>query len=289
MRSKLFVPGVRAELFPKALASHADAISFDLEDSVIETLKVKARTNVADFLCSFKEITQHKTIIVRTNSLSTEHFEADVMAVAQPSLTMVNLPKVESANDILMAVDVLDKAEAANKLTKEIGIIANIESPKGLLCASEIATAHPRVAGLQLGLNDLFEALSFDRSDTNNLHATMFAVRMAAGNAGIFAYDGAYTDLHDEKGFCAEAEMAHRLGYWGKSCIHPCQIEPANAIFSYSDSEIAFARRILAAAQSAEAEGIGVFTLDGKMIDLPFIRRAESILAASEGLHGKSI
>jgi len=151
-----------------------------------------------------------------------------------------------------------------------------------LRAAAEIARAHPRVAGLQLGLGDLFEPLGFDRRDTASVHAAMFAVRMAAGEAGIFACDGAFADIANEAGFRAEAEMARRLGFVGKSCIHPRQVAWANEIFRASDTEIALARRVVEAARQASSQGRAAFVVDGRMIDLPYLKRAEAIVAAAD-------
>lgn len=284
MRSKLFIPATRTELFSKALNSQADAISLDLEDSVLESRKAEARDNLAGFLCSPEVRASDKVIIVRVNEVNMAHCESDIRAITQPALGMINLPKVESARDIHSAVEILEKAEKANGMSRTVRILANIESPKGLLSASEIAASHPRVAGLQLGLNDLFESLSIDRQDNQNIHAAMFYMRMAAGSAGIFAYDGAFADIKDEKAFRAEAEMAHGLGYMGKSCIHPDQVPQANEIFSHSDVDIAFAQRIIEESRHAQTEGMGAFTLDGRMIDLPIIRHAAAVLAASGSL-----
>lgn len=286
MRSKLFVPGSRPEFFAKALASQADAISIDLEDSVVESRKAEARANVRFFLNSSEVRTSTKLIIVRVNALNTAHFEADVAAVAHPSLMMVNLPKVGSAADIHAAAAVFGRAEATNGVERPLAILANIETPMALRCATEIARAHSRVAGLQLGLGDLFEPFGIARTETRNVHAAMFAMRMAAAEAGVFAYDGAYANLQDSEGYRAEATMARRLGYLGKSCIHPSQIALANEVFRPSDEDIAFSIRVLDAVQQAQSQSqrIGAFTVDGKMIDIPFIRRAEAIVAAARGL-----
>lgn len=284
MRSKLFVPGSRPELFSKALSSAADAISIDLEDSVVESRKDEARVNVRDFLRSAEVQATPKLIIVRVNAIGTPHFEADVAAIAQTSLAMLNLPKPESAADIHHAAAVLERAEAANSLGRQVKILANIETPKALRCAAEIASAHARVAGLQLGFGDLFEPLGVERRDTQNVHAAMFAMRIAAGEAGVFAYDGAFANVQDTEGYRAEAVMARRLGYMGKSCVHPSQIALANEVFRPSEEDIAFARRVLDAVQHAQAQRVGAFTVEGKMIDLPFIRRAEAIVAVARKL-----
>jgi citrate lyase subunit beta/citryl-CoA lyase len=218
---------------------------------------------------------------VRVNALDTPHFEADVMAIVQPGLALLNLPKPERSDDVHAAVAVLERAEAANGVTTRIGVLANIETPKGLRFAAEIADAHPRVAGLQLGYVDLFGAMGIDRRDAGSVHATLFAVRTAAGSAGVFAYDGAFADVNDADGFRAEAQMARALGYWGKSCIHPNQVALANDVFRPRAEEIAYAERVIEASREAEARGVGAFVLDGRMIEVPVVRRAEAIVALS--------
>ena len=146
MRSKLFVPGSRPEYFDKALSSQADAISIDLEDSVVESRKGEARATVREFLRSAGVRSTNKVIIVRVNAIGTAHFDADVAAIVQPGLAILNLPKPESAADIQVAVAALGRAETANGLDRRIGILANIETPKAFRCAREIASADARVA-----------------------------------------------------------------------------------------------------------------------------------------------
>ena len=282
MRSKLFVPGSRPELFAKALAGQADAISIDLEDAVPAERKEEARANVAAFLRSPEALASKKLIIVRVNALDSPYFEDDVRAVAQGALALLNLPKAESAQDVAACAAALARAEAANGVARPIRILANIESPRGLRLAHEIAAADPRVAGLQLGFADLFEAHGVARREPANVHAAMFRLRMAAAEAGVFAYDGAFPDIRDGGGYLAEAAMARRLGFWGKSCIHPSQVALANQAFGADQEELAHARRVVEAARAARAHGLAAFTVDGKMVDLPFVRRAEAVLAATE-------
>lgn len=276
MRSKLFVPGSRPELFPKALASAADALSFDLEDAVPENNKAEARRLVAEALSSPAFAATTKILIVRVNGLATPHFEADLAAVAGPRLDLLNLPKVESADDVRTAAQALARLERERKLARPIGILANIESPRGLRLAAEIAAADPRVTGLQIGFADLFEPLGIDRADAVAIHQVKLAVRLAAGEAGLWTCDAAYAAIKDLDGFRAEATAAKRLGYIGKSCIHPSQIALANEIFLPTAEEIAFAQRVVAAAAQTKA---GAFTVDGRMIDAPFIRRAQAVVA----------
>jgi len=284
MRSKLFVPASRPELFAKALASDADAISFDLEDAVQETRKVEARRAVQTFLQETPLRPRGKVIIVRVNGLRTPHFEADMAAVARPEVDMINLPKPECAEDVRAAGAVLARYETERGIERPIGILPNIESPRGLRLAAEIASAHPRVIGLQLGLGDLFEPFGIDRTDALAIYAMQLAVRVAAAEAGVWACDTAYAAVKDPDGFTREAEAARRLGYIGKSCIHPSQIALANAVFRPSDAEIAAALLVVEAARCAESHGVGAFLVDGRMVDSPFIRRAEAILGAARRL-----
>lgn len=295
MRSKLFVPGTRPDLFAKALTGEADAISVDLEDSVVGTRKDEAREYVSALLRSSElssrskltgskltgsKLTGSKLMIVRCNAVGTSLFDADVQAVAQPALDILNLPKIETVAEVHMAVEALERAEACNGVSEPIGILGTIESPAGLRHAARIATADSRIVGLQLGVNDFFDSLGINRADVASVHATMFALRMAAGEAGVMAVDGAFPDFEDDRGFREEAVMARRLGYCGKSCIHPRQVAVANEIFMPHDAELAEARRLLEAWHKARAEGAGAFALDGKMIDRPAILRAEAVVAA---------
>jgi citrate lyase subunit beta / citryl-CoA lyase len=281
VRSKLFVPGARPELFAKALAGDADALSFDLEDAVAEARKAEARDAVANFVAGDAVMQAAKLIIVRTNAADSPHFAADLAAVARPGVTLLNLPKIESAQALLAAVAMIEQAERANAVERPIGLLVNIETPRALADAAQIASAHPRVAGLQLGLGDLFEPHGIDRGDARNVHAAMFALRMAAAQAGVLAMDGAYAALDDDAGYREEAHMARRLGFIGKSCIHPRQVALANAAFAPSDAELAQARRIVEAAQVAHAQSRGAFVVDGRMIDLPFLKRAQALLATA--------
>ena len=284
MRSKLFVPGSRPELFDKALRGEADALSFDLEDSVSPGRKAEARGALRDLLSGPAAHGSGKTLIVRVNPVGSEHFEADVRAVVRPGIALLNLPKVESQDDVLSAVRALEAAERANGVIEPLKLLLNIESARGLRLAYQLASAHPRVAGLQLGLGDLFEPLQIARHEPAALHAVMLQMRLAAGEAGVFAYDAAYARFSDVEGFRAEAALARRLGYIGKSCIHPSQVAHANEVFRPTDEELSHARRVAAAADEAEAHGVAAYTVDGQMVDAPFVLRARAVLAKAQRL-----
>ncbi len=165
MRSKLFVPGSRPELFAKALDSAADGVCFDLEDAVAEPRKDEARNAVRMHFLNLGHTAPAKTLIVRVNAMDTAHFADDIAAVVQPGVHIINLPKPESPAQVLAAIDAIARAERANGVARPVGLLLNIESPKALRIAAELAAVHPRVAGLQLGLGDLFEPLGISRRE----------------------------------------------------------------------------------------------------------------------------
>lgn len=279
MRSKLFVPGSRPELFAKAVASAADALSFDLEDAVARDRKVEARAALAAFLREGNK-DPRKTIVVRVNAVGSEHFRADMEAVAGPHLDVINLPSVENPAEIFEAATMLDRLDGAG--AERIRLLVNVETPKGLRQAAALAGAHRRVAGLQTGYADLFEPCGIDRADPAALAHIRMTVRLAAAEAGLPAYDGAFPGVSDSVGYRAECEAARRHGFAGKSCIHPSQIAIANETFMPTPAEVERARRFLAAAAEAKNRGVGAFVVDGQMVDEPFLVRARAVAALAD-------
>jgi citrate lyase subunit beta/citryl-CoA lyase len=288
VRSKLFVPASRPELFTKALASDADAVSFDLEDAVEESRKSAARGALAKLLTDGMPghgMPGHrKLVVVRVNAIDTAYFAADLEAIVQRAVDVVNLPMVESADTVRAAADALDRLERERALRRPIGLLPNIESPRGVRLAAEIAGAHSRVIGLQLGFGDLFGPLGIVSGEPAATQAIRVAVRMAAGEAGVAAYDGAYVRIDDPEGFRRDAQAAQRLGFTGKSCIHPSQIALANVVFRPSDAEIRHALKVMEAARAATAGGVGAFVVDGHLIDGPFITQAEHTVTLARRL-----
>jgi len=282
MRSKLFVPGSRPELFAKALAGDADAISIDLEDAVVESRKAEAREAVGAWLrrCD----AGGKLVIVRVNAMDTPHFEEDVRSVVQAGLDVLNLPKAESADAVRAASVAIRRAERENGVSRPVRLLLNVETPRALRQAASLASADARVMGLQVGLGDLFEPLGIARRESGIVQQVLLAVRMAAGEAGVDAYDGAFADVQDPDGYLAEAQLARSLGFAGKTCIHPSQVPLANAVFRPSEADIAAARKVMDAAAGAEAAGLGAYTVNGKMIDRPFVLRAQATLATARRL-----
>lgn len=278
MRSKLFVPASRPELFSKALSSAADAISFDLEDAVEEGQKGFARQSLIDFFkTSLAQTT--KAIVVRINAAETAHYAADLEAVVCPAVQIINLPMVESVTAIRDLSARIGKLEADRRLTRSIGILVNIESPRGLRHAAELALADPRVVGLQIGFGDLFGPYGVESGEPSATQVVRVLVKMAAAEAGVEAYDGAYVDIANPDGFTLDAQAAYRLGFAGKSCIHPSQVGLANAVFRPSEQQIQQALRVVQAAKENLARGVGAFVVDGQLVDGPLITRAERTVA----------
>lgn len=225
------MPGARPELFRKAASGQADSISFDLEDAVPSPQKDEARNAVAEYL-SEEGRENGKINIVRVNSVASDLFHFDVERVIVPGLHVLNLPKVQGWEDVLTAVRALEYWERKAGITEAIGLLATIESPKGLRMAHEIASAHPRVVGLQIGMVDMNLSCGFESGNRTALDAVRLATRLAASEADIAVFDGAFVRVKDPDAYRAEAEAARALGLNGKSCIHPSQVTIANEVFS---------------------------------------------------------
>lgn len=283
MRSKLFVPASRPELFSKAMASAADAISFDLEDAVESRQKPAARAALVAFLDSV-EPGHGKVVVVRVNAADTDYFVDDLAAIVRPGVDIVNLPMVENADTIRSVARTIDRLEGERAVKRSIGILVNVESARGVRLAADLAGAHSRVVGLQIGYGDLFSPLGIAQDEASAKQHVRMMVRLAAGEAGIPAYDGAYVRIDDPDGYTREARAAQQLGLAGKSCIHPTQIALANAVFRPSSADVDHALRVVDAARDALDRGVGAFVVDGRLVDGPFITRAENTVALARRL-----
>jgi citrate lyase subunit beta/citryl-CoA lyase len=282
MRSKLFVPGSRPELFDKAMASAADALSLDLEDAVAPAKKDAARKAISEFLTALGR-SHDKLMVVRVNAVNTPQFTEDIDAVVTAGTDLINLPKLESAQEVQQAVGAIISIEQRKGLTHRIGVLANVESPKGLQDIYEIAAAHERVAGMQFGVADLLAPNRIERHDAA-LAQLRFLTKMAAANAGTAAYDTVWVNIPDTLGLERDAIAARRMGYIGKSCIHPSQIAVVNAVFTPDDAEIAWAQKVLAAVEDPANKGLGAFVVDGRMVDEPFFREARATVELARRL-----
>ena len=284
MRSKLFVPASRPELFAKALVSQADAICCDLEDSVLRARKEEARANLRELFR--RELQTKKLVMVRVNEVRSGDFAKDLSAVVSPAVAVVVVPKVGDPEEVRQAAAELGRLETERRLQEPIAILATIESPRGLRLAREIAESDTRVMGLQLGLADMFGPLGIQPDDEGAAQQVRFRMRLAAGEAGVPCFDSAFADFRNEEGFVQEATAARNMGFAGKSCIHPSQIAAANRIFSPSEAEVAEAQRVVDAVRESGTAGAGALALDGRMIDAPYMKRAEAVIQTAEQIRG---
>jgi citrate lyase beta subunit len=277
MRSKLFVPAIRPDLFEKALSSGSDAVCFDLEDAVPWDKKAEARTHLQAFL-EFR-VAKSPDLLVRTNPVDSADFLLDLEAVVWPSLTAIALPKVRSADEIRALEEALTKLEATRHMPSPLSILPTIESARGLRLAAEIAEASSRIIGLQLGFADLLEPLGIAGDNRLARDQIRLMLRLAAAEAGVDCCDSAFADFRNTEAFQMHLAAGREYGFAGASCIHPSQIAATNRAYTPTEAEIAYARRVVAAAAEAVLVGSSVTSVDGKMIDLPFVMGAERLLA----------
>lgn len=273
-RSMLFIPGNNPGMLQNGGVFGADSVILDLEDAVAPSEKDAARFLVAhalktvDYGCSEK--------IIRINPLDTFAAE-DIKAVVPCCPDAILVPKVETAADIHTAVKMIAAAELPHQTP--VKIIALLETPRGILEAYNIAMADPRVVALALGAEDYTAGLGAIRTKEG---AEIFTARTivvnAAAAADIQSIDTPYTDANDEAGLLADTELAKQLGFKGKMSINPRQIDVIHSVFNPSMSDIDWAEQVIFAIRKAEAEGSGVASLNGKMVDLPVVNRAERIL-----------
>jgi citrate lyase subunit beta/citryl-CoA lyase len=286
MRSKLFVPGNRSDLFGKAFSSAADAVCFDLEDAVLPSLKAEARKRVREFLGG--DLGTAKIVMVRVNNIHSPDFAEDLSGIVCRSVGVLALPKTENPSEVIETVGALRNLEEQRGIERPIAILPTIESSRGLQFAGAIAAADSRVIGLQLGLADLLQSLGIQQNDLYAAHHVRLQLRLQAASAGLPCFDSAFTGVADLDGFKEDSKAARSLGFAGKSCIHPTQVAPANRIFSPTVEEVSWSRRIVEAAREASISGNGVFLLDGQMIDEPFIKQAERVLEIADDIERKA-
>ncbi len=281
-RSMLFVPGSNAAMLSNSFIYQPDAIMFDLEDAVVLKEKDSARLLVAHALQH--PLYQEMETIVRINPLESEFGLLDLNAVVRAGVDIVRMPKTERAEEVIALDQAITEIEQA--CGREVGstkILAAIESALGITQANHIATASSRLIGIALGAEDYVRSLKTERSaDGIELLFARCSILQAARATGIQAFDTVYSNVDDEAGFLQEAGLIKQLGFDGKSLINPRQIELLHHLFSPTQKEVDHANKIIAAAQVAEQQGLGVVSLNGKMIDAPIIERAKLVLQRAQ-------
>ena len=278
-RSVLYMPGANTRALEKARTLPADALIFDLEDAVAPEAKEAARTNVV--LAAESKAYGKREIAIRCNGLGTPWGEADIEAIAKSGADAILVPKVESATQVTHVVSLLDTAGAPT----DMAVWAMMETPKGILRAEEIAGAHPRLGLFVMGTNDLVKDMRARHTPMRLPMITALGIGMLAARAhGLAILDGVYNDIQDAAGFRAVCQQGLEMGFDGKTLIHPSQVEPCNEVFAPSAAEIEMAGKIVAAFKAAQAEGKGVVTVDGRMIENLHVEQAERALALASAI-----
>ena len=279
MRSLVFVPGNRANMLERALGFGADIIMVDLEDSVPPGEKAAAAELAVEW--TPRLAAAGKRVMVRVNALDTGLAAGELAAVVGPELAGISIGKGNAAWDLQQVDRMLAPLEAkAGIAAGSVRVIPWIETAQAIVKVHEMATASPRIAGIAFGGEDYTNDMGVIRSDFGaECYYARSAVAIAARAAGVAALDGPFVGFRDPDGLRTDAGNARQMGYTGKFAIHPAQIDIINATFSPQPDDIAYARQVVAAWDEAEAAGRGSLSIDGRMVDVPVVKRAQNLLA----------
>lgn len=278
----IFLSAQKPGLIKDPLIYGADSLMLDLEDAVAENQKDAARFSLYHAL---KTVDYGDTeVIVRINGLDTPHWREDVRVCVAAGADGVRIAKCESAGDVIAVEKAVEAAE--EEFRKEKGrtlLMAALESPKGILNAQEIAAASKRMFGIAISGGDLRRTMQVSPVRGGvELNTARGLVVLAARAAGVQCFDTVFTDLNDEEGFRAEVLLDKQMGFDGKSLVNPRQIAAVHEIYAPSEKEITAAEKIVRAVRENAAKGVGVFTVDGKMIDIAFLPGAERTIALAK-------
>jgi citrate lyase subunit beta / citryl-CoA lyase len=291
-RSVLAVPASNLGMAEKALASPADAVFLDLEDAVAPDEKAEARGKIVQALQELDW--RNRPTLYRSNALDTPYFYRDVIEVVEEAgdrLDSILIPKVQRPEDLHVAATLLYQTELSAGLEPgKIRIEGQIESARGLVSVDGIASATGRLMALHFGPGDFAASVRMPQTSIgvmdewdevypgHRFHYAMQRIVVAARAADLRAVDGPVADYRDEDGLRKSCLLARSLGFDGKWCIHPAQIETVNEVFQPTEEETEWAKKVLKAYEEASAAGRGAITLDGHMIDAASIRMARNTL-----------
>ncbi|MDR3279212.1 MAG: HpcH/HpaI aldolase/citrate lyase family protein [Synergistaceae bacterium] len=281
-RTMLFLNAQRPGLMKDAYIYGADSVMFDLEDAVSENQKDAARFSLYNSLRTLDYGGAER--IVRINGLDSPHWEEDVRATVAGGAEGIRIPKCERASDVKSVELAIDSAE--REFGRDAGstlLMAAIESPRGVLNALEICESSPRLFGVALSGGDYRSAMQtkYHPSGVEMLSARGNLL-IAARASGVQCFDTVFTDLSDMEGFRAEVILDKEMGFDGKSIINPRQIPIVHEIYAPTEREIMEAERVARSLRENADEGVGVFLLDGKMLDAAFLRGAKRTLALAK-------
>jgi citrate lyase subunit beta/citryl-CoA lyase len=290
-RSLLFVPAAEPRKIERARDARADTVVLDLEDSVAPPQKAEARGRVTEVLGT--GVLGTTEAVVRVNAAGTPHFESDLRAVIAGGGRTIVLPKAEGGGELTHALDTLERLEreVPGAPAGGLKILALVETPAGIADARAIGRASPRIEALCFGHADFSLAMGLTEADAAHgiaYHARC-ALVIAAKACDVVPIDSVHLAVKDTDAFREDAALGLRLGFEGKLCIHPAQVEIANEVYTPRPEEVDYAVRVIEAWERAQAEGRGVFTLDGRMIDAPLVAVQQRVLdrARRAGVHSR--
>ena len=281
-RSVLYMPAANERALDKARSIAADALILDLEDAVAPDAKDVARVNACAAAASGTY--GRREITIRCNGLDTPWGADDLAAAATSGADAVVIPKVASVTEIDAVVQHLDVAGAPATM----GVWAMVETPPAIFDIRSIA-GHPRVPVLVMGTNDLLKELRAEATaDRAALTPHLATALLGAREAGKVILDGVYNDVRNPDGFLIEATASRRMGFDGKTLIHPSQVDPTNDVWAPNEDAVDYARRVIAAFDEATADGRGVITVDGRMIENLHVDNARRVLAVADAIAAMS-
>ena len=281
-RTMMFLNAQKPGLIKEPYIYGADSLMLDLEDAVAENQKDAARFSQFHAL---REIDYRGVErVVRINALDTPYWREDIRCAVAGGCDAIRIPKTESARDVKLVENALDFAEREfTRPEKSVLIMAAIESARGVMKALDICEASERLFGIALSGGDYTKDLQTHISGTGiELMGARQNLVIAARAAGVQCFDTVYTDLNDMEGFRRDVETIHLMGFDGKSIINPRQIDIVHEIYTPSEQDVIFAEKVVREIDEKKAQGTGVFTVDGKMIDIAFYDGAKRTLALAE-------
>ncbi|HXZ91140.1 MAG TPA: CoA ester lyase [Candidatus Dormibacteraeota bacterium] len=288
LRSMLYFPANSVRMVVKAATLPVDAVIFDLEDAVSLDDKETARILSRDYVSLIKS--HGKQTFVRLNSLGTGLTMEDLKSVVVKGLDGVILAKTESKSDVIQLAKMLGPVEKRSSLKpKSVKIMPLIESARGVENSLDIATVSDRTLAVAFGAGDYYRDLGRDvtmiSEEENELLYARSRIVNTARAAGIQAIDTPFLgSIADKVAFLGEVKLAVRLGFKGKQCVHPSQIEPINEFFSPRREDVNRAMRIVAAFDKAQERGLAAISFEGKMVDMMTYRQAKDLIATSQAI-----
>lgn len=279
IRSLFFAPANRHDLLAKFPRFQADCYAIDLEDGTPEGDKDAARARLNDAVQMLRGAALRGKLYVRINEAASKHYLRDIDAAVACDIDGVIVPKLESRDQLFPIVHAIERAEGEQAGKRRVEIMAGIESMRGVINSIALCAAHPRITSAFFGAEDFASDIGARRTRAGDevLYARSQVV-LAAKAAGIIAIDQAVVEIRDDEQCRRDAEKGRDLGYEGKICVVPRQVEICNEVFAPTPEEIEHARELVTVYQDATRRGLGTIDFKGKMIDGPLLKRAEAVL-----------